>query len=222
MPHHHLVRSTTGNSECGEEKPWKGGITKAQSANKGTGRLNGSGETKAQRKAGKINNGIQPKYPKLTEDRIQKYIHEHQERINPGKSVMIFNRYYFKEWESDILIIHSSGELTEIEVKISTADFAHDFTKEEKHKRFSLDVGDRPNQFYYAVPLGKVPMISPDDDRLPDYAGLIGIREDGSYKLLKSAPNQHNEKFDDSIWKLLALNMGEIFTYKQMQKLTYK
>lgn len=64
----------------------------------------------------------------------------------------------------------------------------------------------KPNFFYYAVPEG---MIKPDE--VPEYAGLIYIKQEYQYNcfsIVKKAPQLHKTKYKDA-----ELNLGEKFYY---------
>ncbi len=97
--------------------------------------------------------------------------------------------------EADVFMVAKSNLLvTEIEVKISLSNFKADFKKTFKHKRLSevrTNVYGQlnwilPSWFYYACPYGLIPL-----DLIPDYAGLIYVKEDGSIEYQKGAPKLH-------------------------------
>jgi len=97
--------------------------------------------------------------------------------------------------EADVFMVGKSNMLvTEIEVKVSLSDFKADFKKTFKHKKLS-EVRDNiygqlnwilPSRFYFACPYGLIPL-----ELIPDYAGLIYVKEDGSIEYQKSAPKLH-------------------------------
>lgn len=72
--------------------------------------------------------------------------------------------------ECDLLICNKNKYCTEIEIKISVADFKKDFEKRHQHK----DYYNRIKYFYYAVPHYIYEKIK---DLVPDHAGLIVINE---------------------------------------------
>lgn len=151
------------------------------------------------------------------------------------------NLYVFG-WESDMLIKTRSGYWYEIECKISLADFKHDFTKEEKHttlqrgERFysckkvvyieegSINVGKwhecgewkparRPNYFLYCVPWYLEEQVTP---LIPEYAGLIILKQNGALHVAKKPPVLHKEKYTDQ-----QMNLCEKFYYnwrKEVEK----
>jgi hypothetical protein len=154
------------------------------------------------------------KYPQLTEFAIQRIL---DKKFESTAKYIDFNTYVYRyDWESDFFMMLKSGYTTEIEIKISKADFKNDSNKKTKHQilkegKFErvLDKGmineitetvewNRPNRFYYAVPEN---LIAVKD--VPDYAGLIHIvkiSDHGVYdvKIVKEAPLLHKEKPDYS------------------------
>jgi hypothetical protein len=80
----------------------------------------------------------------------------------------------FFDWESDYLAFNDKGQVFEYEIKTNVSDFHNDF-KKRKHLYMNarhLSNKPVPNRFYFAVPFG---MVKAKD--VPDYAGLIWIRE---------------------------------------------
>lgn len=106
------------------------------------------------------------------------------------------NLFIFK-WESDYIAYTQSNYCYEVEIKISKADFKHDFTKISKHKVLKNEKKtNKPNYFYYAVPEGLI-----DVSEIPVYAGLIYV--DGRrIKIIKEAPMLHKEKLTEEKLKL--------------------
>lgn len=95
-------------------------------------------------------------------------------------------------WESDLLFLSKSGFWTELEIKVSRADFRADLkNKQEKHGVLAdASVRMKPNQFFYAVPDG---MIQPDE--IPEYAGLVVVGGRYiNYHMAKPAPWLHRHK----------------------------
>lgn len=111
-----------------------------------------------------------------------------------GRSLFGFNCYLY-DWESDFLSISEKNLATEIEVKRTRSDFLRD-----KHKRKFKKLGSGffrdqlPNYFSYACPVDVI-MVSD----LPHYAGLIYVREDGSYKSIKRPKLIHRGKVKESL-----------------------
>jgi hypothetical protein len=166
------------------------------------------------------------KYPQLSEFVIQRVLDKEFER---KAKYIDFNTYVYRyNWETDFFMMLRSGYTTEIEIKISKADFKNDGNKKIKHQ--ILKEGkferpsykgmingttepvpwNRPNRFYYAVPEN---MITVDD--VPDYAGLIYIVKRERYskdpydlsrslneyydvRVIKEAPLLHKNKPDYS------------------------
>lgn len=158
-----------------------------------------------------------------TESLLQKKLRAF--RSNP--QYIAENLYVFR-WESDMLIKTKSGYWYEVECKISFSDFKHDFTKEEKHtilqrgERFNsikkmvyhmegtTKVGQwqecgswkpthRPNYFAYCVPWYLEEKVMP---LIPEYAGLIVLKQNGALREVKKAPLLHKEKYKDSDFRL--------------------
>lgn len=68
--------------------------------------------------------------------------------------------------ETDFLSINKSGYVTEVEIKISKADFKKDFTKKHHHESGYI------KYFYYAVPYYMVDFAL---ENLPENAGLLVV-----------------------------------------------
>jgi hypothetical protein len=101
-------------------------------------------------------------------------------------------------------------------VKISRADFKNDKKKVRKHQvlegtyvphvnkdRFGNVVSSekvyKPHYFYYAVPKDLISV-----DEVPEYAGLIYVKENGfPYEVVKKAPQLHKEKYTPQELNLL-------------------
>ena len=130
-----------------------------------------------------------------TEERMQERLHNF--RSNPR--YVLKNLYVFG-WESDLLFLSSSGIWTEIEIKVSRADFLADLrNKTEKHEILK-DTQNRmkPNRFFYAVPEG---LVQPEE--VPEYAGLIWVTEWFSVQTVKKiAPQLHRTKITPEELKL--------------------
>lgn len=102
--------------------------------------------------------------------------------------------------EADLVLLMPSGMVTEIEVKISRADFKADFKKEAKHRL--LQSSGRiwgqcycANSFYYAVPAGLIAK-----SEVPAYAGLIYIHPTAlgfadRVEVIRTAPRLHGQKW---------------------------
>jgi len=98
----------------------------------------------------------------------------------------LFNTYFY-DWESDCLAFNDAGQVIEMEVKLTRADFLADL-KKQKHSAFRCRFGTAsrvPNKFYYACPWD---VIQPEE--VPDYAGLVWILNGANgikTKIIKSA-----------------------------------
>ena len=118
-------------------------------------------------------------------------------RSNPR--YLLHNLYVFG-WESDLLFLSKSGIWTEIEIKVSRADFLADLKKVEKHSILA-DKENRikPNRFFYAVPEG---LVQPEE--VPAYAGLLWVMNGGCHSTVmkKPAPSLHGSKITPEELKL--------------------
>lgn len=74
------------------------------------------------------------------------------------------------------------------------------------NKNYFTDHYKRPNYFYYAVPDGLI-----DVSEVPQYAGLIYVRELGGFTIVKKAPKLHEEKYSEC-----QLNLAEKFYYNMV------
>lgn len=104
----------------------------------------------------------------------------------PQQVTASFNSSGIVGWEADILVMHKSGWLWEIEVKISVADFRREFKeKADKHEALqsglietkSLYKGHNPKQkyskikkYFFAMPVNVYDKVK---DEIPAYAGVI-------------------------------------------------
>lgn len=131
--------------------------------------------------------------------------------------LMLPNVFIQHDSEADLFCVRKSGLCDEFEVKISRSDFLADKKKfvnyreptyQEigdyrhikwadrkqqpwyKSKHDALVDGDMcVNYFWYAVPDGLITA-----DEIPDFAGLITIREDGRLRVKKSPKKLHINK----------------------------
>jgi len=117
------------------------------------------------------------------------------------------------DWESDVFVLQKASNYSyDIEIKISKADYLHDFTKWEKHSIIKnglmpyvhgknpdgswhyeyRDHKFRPNKFYFCVPDG---LITRQD--VPDYCGLMYIMgASEEMRIVKDAPFLHKNTLD--------------------------
>ena len=104
----------------------------------------------------------------------------------------VLQNLYVFGWESDILFLSRTGFWTEIEIKISRADFKADLkNKAGKHSALTdPSVMTKPNQFFYAVPEG---LLTPEE--IPEYAGLLTVGQRWqNARTVKPAPWLHRQK----------------------------
>lgn len=130
------------------------------------------------------------------------------------KKYGLFNLFIY-QWESDYLAITRSDIVYECEIKISRQDFLNDSKKKNKHLIIEGNANndyDRPNYFYYAVPVGLIGV-----DEVPDYAGLIYVNA-GYINVVKPAPKQHNGKFDYERHNLMDKLYYNLNNYRDLYK----
>lgn len=130
------------------------------------------------------------------------------------KKYDLFNLFIY-QWESDYLAITRSDIVYECEIKISRQDFLNDSKKKNKHLIIEGNANndyDRPNYFYYAVPVGLIGV-----DEVPDYAGLIYVNA-GYINVVKPAPKQHNGKFDYERHNLMDKLYYNLNNYRDLYK----
>ena len=124
--------------------------------------------------------------------------------------------------ECDILSISKSDYIYEYEVKISRSDFKADF-KKEKHslileKHFINESSSQtfnyytPNYFYFVVTENLVTL-----DEIPEYAGLIYVRENGKIETIKKAPILHKTKASPELIRGLAHQLSCKLVFKKIQ-----
>lgn len=130
------------------------------------------------------------------------------------KKYDLFNLFIY-QWESDYLAITRSDIVYECEIKISRQDFLNDSKKKNKHLIIEGNANndyDRPNYFYYAVPVGLIGV-----DEVPDYAGLIYVNA-GYINVVKPAPKQHSGKFDYERHNLMDKLYYNLNNYRDLYK----
>lgn len=79
------------------------------------------------------------------------------------------------DWEMDFLVISKAGVISEVEIKISLADWHNDLQKDKWKSKRIHDIG----RFWYAVPhflANKIP------DWVPEYVGILSIATDDTGK----------------------------------------
>lgn len=140
-----------------------------------------------------------------TEESIQKALWMRKPILRNPQYEM-FNLMVYA-WESDYLAITKGGRVYEVEIKVSHADFLNEAKRKEKKMQllggsimteeefcgFKTFNGDRPmpkpNYFYYVCPQG---VIAPEE--VPEFAGLLYIKDDDGFITVKSAPELHRKK----------------------------
>jgi len=78
----------------------------------------------------------------------------------------------FLDWEADLVICSQKGYLSEIEIKVSLADWKNDF-KKDKWKPAYFGSWGRIKEFWYCAPLHLAQRW--EELKVPDHAGIIGI-----------------------------------------------
>lgn len=108
-------------------------------------------------------------------------------------------------WESDFLLVRTSGFIVEFEIKCSVIDFKKDFQKttfswnkavEKIPKHDALQKGEGPNYFYYVMPIEVYEKVK---TLMPPWCGVLTVRE-GVTKLAleQDALRLHKEKITDA------------------------
>ena len=138
---------------------------------------------------------------KYTEETIQKALRHGF--LNPNSVKYFTENLNIYNWESDTIKYTKSGYVYEFEIKISKADFKNDFKNKKKKHSLLEDKNnenkDRPNYFYYVVPMDLI-----DENDVPEYAGLIYLNFTtignnvpyNQFIEIKPAPLLHKNKFD--------------------------
>ena len=86
--------------------------------------------------------------------------------------VCVPNVTTFSAWEADLLVASKAGYLTEVEVKISKADWRADKGKTSKFNRLGQP-GGRTKFFYYAAPAELARQW--EEIGIPAWAGVIAV-----------------------------------------------
>lgn len=107
---------------------------------------------------------------------------------SPARLVAVPNTTGAVGWEADLLLLHPSGWVWEIEIKVSVADFRREFrTKEAKHKVLSEGLFEKRGsygyihtkknkhvqKFFFAIPKEVYDKLREED--FPEYAGVIVV-----------------------------------------------
>lgn len=104
-------------------------------------------------------------------------------------------------WEADLIVCSKAGYLTEIETKISMADWKADLAK----AKFGMpQFNEYIRRFYYCAPAQLASRF--EEVGIPTWAGVIAIDGRGHIDLLRQPENTHARKLrDKEILQLLRL-----------------
>jgi hypothetical protein len=105
----------------------------------------------------------------------------------------------FLSYEADMLVVSKSRYCTEIEIKISVADWKKDF---EKRKHLNGRSDERIKYQYYAAPIKLAEKYA--ELELPTGWGVIGVTENDQVRILKEATARHARKLTDKEVLILA------------------
>ena len=122
--------------------------------------------------------------------------------------------------ECDVISVSKSDYVYEYEIKISRQDFKRDFIK-EKHNfivnekftyvRKGETLWRTTNYFNYVVPQNLVSI-----EEVPDYAGLIYLKEDFTFEIIKTPKLLHKTKVDQKFIRALAHNLSCKLIFKKI------
>lgn len=114
--------------------------------------------------------------------------------------------------ECDLFIINISGFCTEVEIKISLADFKKDFEKKHDHS------DERIKNFYYAFPHIIYSKNKEFIDKMvPDHAGILIVDNKTNVKIIKGnkSNNAARKLTDKEILKVAKLGCLRIWNLKK-------
>ena len=110
-------------------------------------------------------------------------------------------------WEADILVCSMSGYLTEIEVKVTMADWKADFVKEKHRLGFHPAAKSMIKRFYYAAP---APLAARFVElSLPINAGVISVADE-RIRVLKDARDNPGHRKITTEEKLQLARLGSM------------
>jgi hypothetical protein len=123
---------------------------------------------------------------------------------------MIPNCCSISGWEQDLVVLHKSRWLEEVEVKVSAADFRREFTdKPNKHIKLAdgSSLGNLVRRYWFAMPEDLAAKLGAE---IPEYAGLLAVTRNPLRQrvtIVKRAPAlKHARKLtDEETIKLLRL-----------------
>ncbi len=123
--------------------------------------------------------------------------------------------------ECDVISVSKSDYIYEYEIKISRQDFKKDFIKEKHNhilnEKFTyIRKGEQLfrvcNYFNYVVPKDLISV-----DEVPEYAGLIYINEDFTFRVVKKAKLLHKTKATTGFIRQLAHNLSCKLIFKKVE-----
>ena len=118
--------------------------------------------------------------------------------------------------EADLLALSDANYLTEIEIKISVADFRRDAGKSKHRQPFWPGRVDLVSAFYYAMPATMPSKIASD---FPfERAGLITVNEYGIASVIQKAPARPCRKLTDAE----RAQLGRLGTMRYWTRLSHK
>ena len=126
--------------------------------------------------------------------------------IVPNISWGMFNH------ECDLIVIRPSGYATEVEIKISYADFKADFKKEHNHN------DNRIKSMYYALPESLVEKCKP---LIPEHIGIITVGKHFRYDCIvaeitrKAVENKSRKLTTEEMFKAAQLGCIRIWALKR-------
>lgn len=110
-------------------------------------------------------------------------------------NVYMFGSKKTTTWESDFFFIAKNRYLWEIEIKVDRQDFHREFNKTKKHRLYSECYENQdpngillPNYYFFCAPEGVI-----QREEVPEYAGLIEVKEGGVVRFVGERPKLHTE-----------------------------
>jgi len=135
----------------------------------------------------------------------------------PDFLVLTTNLSWALAFEADVLMVNTSNEIIEFEIKRTRGDFLKDKKKVRNGvSKYDFILGEskfsnyfqskRPAKFYYCCPSGLI-----SRDEIPSEFGLIHILASGQVCIIKRAKKLHEEKIDNAF----AFDVARNFCIKQ-------
>ena len=133
---------------------------------------------------------------------------------------MLPNFYPDNWFECDMFALNSNKFFHEYEIKLTVADFNNDFKKIDgrqrhppKHNRLASGDTFGPKYFSFVVPTEIVNKV-----KIPEYAGLITIKNNCLYHA-KKARRLHNRQVSDKVvYQIIMSSTSRYWNYKLAQK----